>query len=153
LPGDPASALIGTRTTVRYRRALQEFWFSRIGTNPTARQDIPALRAAAQDKLQALIASAPNVSERSDAANLLGVLVVTTPPVAGNRSQIIQTLRRSAQYFQQAIALDASNGDAKENLEIVLRLTRPGKGKVGRAARAGYGYGKGQARGRGGGGY
>jgi hypothetical protein len=153
LPGDPASALIGTGTTTRYRRALQYFWFSHIGSNPELRQDMPTLRASAQDKLQALLAAAPNIRERSAAANLLGVLVVTTPVVGTDQSAVEQTLTRSAQYFQQAIALDPSNRDAKENLEIVLRITRPGKGKVGHDARAGYGFGKGQAVGNQGGGY
>jgi hypothetical protein len=153
LPGDPASALIGTGPTIRYRRALQYFWFSHIGSNPEVRQDMPTLRASAQDKLQRLLSAAPNVRQRSAAANLLGVLVVTTPAPGSDQSAVEQTLTRSAQYFQQAIALDPGNRDAKENLEVVLRLTRPGKGKVGHDARAGYGFGKGQAIGTQGGGY
>lgn len=153
LPGDPASALIGTGATVRYRRALQYFWFSHIGSNPEARQDLPTLRASAQDKLQQLLSSAPNNRQRSAAANLLGVLVVTTPAPGNDQSAVEQTLTRSAQYFQQAIALDPTNRDAKENLEVVLRLTRPGKGRIGHDARAGYGFGKGQGIGNQGGGY
>jgi hypothetical protein len=153
LPGDPAGALIGTTTTLRYRRALQYFWFSHIGSNPEVRQDTPTLRAAAQDKLQHLIASAPNTRQRSAAANLLGVLVVTTPSIANDPTAITQTLTRSAEYFQKAIALDAGNRDAKENLELVLRLTRPGKGKLGNDARSGYGFGKGQGIGNLGSGY
>jgi hypothetical protein len=153
LPGDPAGALIGTSTTLRYRRALQYFWFSHIGSNPEARQDTPTLRAAAQDKLQHLMASAPNPRQRSAAANLLGVLVVTTPSIANDPTAITQTLTRSAEYFQKAIALDAGNRDAKENLELVLRLTRPGKGKLGNDARSGYGFGKGQGIGNLGSGY
>lgn len=153
LPGDPASLLIDTGSTVRYRRALQYFWFSHIGSNPELSQDLPTLRAAAQDKLQQLIASAPNVHERSSAANLLGVLVVTTPSIANDPTAITQTLTRSAEYFQQAIALDPTNTDAKQNLELVLRLTRPGKGKLGHDARSGYGFGKGQGVGNQGGGY
>lgn len=153
LPGDPASLLIGTKTTVRYRRALQYFWFSHIGSNPEVRQDAPTLRAAAQDKLQRLIVSAPNSRQRSAAANMLGVLVVTTPSIANDPTAITQTLTRSAQYFQQAIVLDPGNRDAKENLELVLRLTRPGKGKIGNDARSGYGFGKGQGIGNEGSGY
>ena len=51
LPGDPASLLIGTGSTISYRSALQYFWFSRIGSNPEVRQDTPTLRATAQNKL------------------------------------------------------------------------------------------------------
>lgn len=153
LPGDPASLLIGTGTTVQYRRALQYFWFSHVGNNPEVRQDAPTLRADAQDRLQKLIKTGPNARQRAAAANLLGVLVVTTPSIANDPSAITQTLTRSAEYFQEAIAIDPGNNDAKENLELVLRLTRPGKGKIGNDARSGYGFGKGQGIGNQGGGY
>ena len=153
LPGDPASFLIGTGSTVQYRRGLQYFWFSHVGSNPEVRQDAPTLRADAQDKLQHLMNTGPNVHQRSAAANLLGVLVVTTPSIANDPKAITQTLTRSAEYFQEAIAIDPSNANAKENLELVLRLTRPGKGRIGNDARSGYGFGKGQGIGNQGGGY
>jgi hypothetical protein len=144
LPGDPASKLIGTGDTVAFRRALQYFWYSRIGSNPEVRQDTPTLRAAAQDMLQERIEAAPNAKQRSAAANLLGVLVVTTPTVGADKDAIAQILSRSAQFFQEAIAIDPANADAKENLELVLRLRRPGKGRLGRDARSGFGFGRGR---------
>jgi hypothetical protein len=101
------------------------------------------LRATAQNKLLNLVSSAPNAAERSTAANLLGVLVVTSPSNGSDFAAVTQILTRAAQYFQQAIALDSGNTDAKQNLELVLRLTRPGKGRLGRDARAGYGFGRG----------
>jgi hypothetical protein len=144
LPGDPAAKLIGTGDTLAYRRALQYFWYSRIGSNPDVREDTPTLRATAQEKLQGLITSAPNSAERSAAANLLGVLVVTTPAPGSDKDAITQILTRGAQYFQRAIAINAGNAEAKQNLELVLRLQRPGKGKIGRDARSGYGFGRGR---------
>jgi len=144
LPGDPAARLIGTGSTMDYRRALQYFWYSRIGSNPQVRQDTPTLRATAQNKLEALITSAPTVEQRSAAANLLGVLVVTTPAPGSDQDAVTQILTRGAQYFQQAIAINPLNADAKQNLELVLRLQRPGKGKLGRDARSGYGFGRGR---------
>ena len=152
LPGDPASLLIGTKSTIDYRRALQYFWFSRIGSNPEVRQDAPTIRATAQNRLLDLIASAPNEQERSAAANLLGVLVVTTP-TAGDSSSAGQILTRAAQYFQQAIAINAGNVYAKQNLELVLRLQKPGKSRFGRDARAGFGFGRGRGSQVTGGGY
>jgi hypothetical protein len=153
LPGDPASLLIGTGSTIAYRRALQYFWFSRIGSNPEVRQDTPTLRATAQTKLLNLIASAPTAHERSTAANLLGVLVVTTPTIGSDAGGTTQVLTRAAQFFQQAIALNAANTDAKQNLELVLRLTRPGQGRFGHDARSGYGFGRGRGATTSGGGY
>jgi hypothetical protein len=153
LPGDPASRLIGTGDAMAYRRALQYFWFARVGSNPEVRQDTPALRASAQERIQGLIGSAPSTKQRSDAANLLGVLVVTTPAPGSDKDAITQILTRAAQYFQLAITIDEGNLDAKQNLELVLRLQRPGKGKLGRDARSGYGFGRGRGAGQEGTGY
>ena len=153
LPGDPASLLIGTGSTVSYRHALQYFWYSRIGSDPEVRQDTPTLRATAQNKLLDQIASAPTSQERSAAANLLGVLVVTTPSIGSEAASTTQVLARAAQYFSQAIAMDAGNANAKQNLELVLRLQKPGKGRFGHDARSGYGFGKGRGISTTGGGY
>ncbi len=153
LPGDPASALIGTSGPIAYRRALQYFWFTRSGSNPLSRTDAPTVRAQAQERMQAMITHAPTAAQRSNAANLLGVLVVTTPLVGNDTAAIVQTLNRAAEYFQQAIALDSANFDAKQNLELVLRLKRPGKSRLGKDARAGYGFGRGRGAGLDGSGY
>ena len=144
LPGDPAGALIGTGDTVGYRRGLQLFWFSRIGADPDTRQDLPTLRAEAEETLQHEMLAGKRIKERSVAANLLGVLVVTTPAPGTDRSGLAKLLRRAEGYFQQAIALDPTNGDAKQNLELALRTSKPGKGRLGHDARAGYGFGRGR---------
>jgi hypothetical protein len=153
LPGDPASALIGTSSTMAWRRSLQAFWYARIGSNPEVRMDAPTLRANAQDALLAQLASAPTAAQRSTAANLLGVLVVTTPAPGNDQDVIAQILKRAANYFQQSIELDPTNLDAKQNLELVLRITKPGKGHLGKDARSGYGFGRGQGAGQLGSGY
>ena len=139
------SKIIGTSSTIEWRRATQWFWFTRINSNPDEHMDTPTLRADTQDKLLAQLSSAPTPTLRSEAANLLGVLVATTRVPGGNdRSVITQLLKRSAAYFQQSIAIDPGNADAKQNLELVLRLAKPGKGHFGKDARAGYGFGRGR---------
>jgi hypothetical protein len=153
LPGDPASKLLGTASTMAWRRSLQSFWYSRIGSNPEVRMDAPTLRATAQDSLLAEVAAAPTAAQRSTAANLLGVLVVTTPAPGNDQGAIAQILKRAANYFQQSIELDPANLDAKQNLELVLRITKPGKGHLGKDARSGYGFGRGQGAGQLGSGY
>ncbi len=144
LPGDPASTLLGTGDTMAYRRALQFFWYSRIGADPEERQDLPTLRAAAQQRLMNISLGGTSARERSFATNLLGVLVVTTPTAASDTGAIEQMLKRASGYFEQAILVDPTNVDAKLNLELVLRLRRPSKGWIGRDARAGYGFGRGK---------
>jgi hypothetical protein len=151
LPGDPAGGLLGTDDTTAYRRALQLFWYSRIGSSPEASHDLPTLRAETQQRLQDLIEQGLSARERSFAANLLGVLVVTTP-TPGN-SQIGQILKRAAGYFQQAIRIDGGNDEAKMNLELVLRVTKPGQGRFGQDAKVGYGFGRGRGATPAGGGY
>lgn len=153
LPGDPASELIGTGSTMQYRRALQYFVYSHTGADPEVRLDTPTLRADAQDRLQTLISAAPNARLRSAAANLLGVLVVTAPAPGSDQNAIKQILVRAQEYFQQAVAIDPGNVDAKQNLELVLRLQRPGNGKLGNDLRRGTGFGRGRTAGTAGSGY
>jgi hypothetical protein len=143
LPGDPAGAALGTGDTLAWRHALQSFWYTHIGANPQAQQDLPKLRARAQADLLDLMGSAKTAAERSGAANLLGVLVITTPVAAGSQTAQIQVLKQSIQYFQEAVELDPGNAAAKQNLELVLRVTRPGKGPIGKDAHAGFGFGRG----------
>jgi hypothetical protein len=143
LPGDPAGLALGTGDTIAWRRALQAFWDTRIGTNPEAQKDLPALRAEAQQDLLRLMSTGSTAAERSAAANLMGVLVITTPVAGNNQDVVEQALRQTAGFFQQAVALDPANGEAKENLELVLRITRPGKGPIGKDAHAGFGFGRG----------
>jgi hypothetical protein len=144
LPGDPAGALIGTGDTVDYRHGLQLFWFSRIGADPETQVDLPTLRAQAEETLQHELFAGTRLQERSSAANLLGVLVVTTPAPGTDRSGLAKLLQRAEGYFQEAIALDPANGDAKQNLELALRAGKAGKGRIGHDARAGYGFGRGR---------
>ena len=143
LPGDPAASLLGVSDALDYRRALQLFWYSRVGADPQSRADLPTTRAQAEETLQQLIDTGATGHERSVAANLLGVLVVSTPDPNDRKSQS-QTLQRAASIFQQAIRLDSANYDAKLNLEVVLRLRRPGKSRFGNDARGGYGFGRGR---------
>ena len=142
LPGDPARALLGLDEPIAYRRALQLFWFSRVGSPPDSLSTLPLIRDRAQESLESLITAGRTPEERSTAANLLGVLTVTTP--AADSETQTQTLVRAAGYFQRAIAEDPTNVAAKLNLELVLRLRRPGKSGFNKDARGGFGFGKGQ---------
>jgi hypothetical protein len=143
LPGDPAGAVLNTSDTVEWRRALQSFWYTHVGSNPRSTEDLPVLRARTQQKLVTLMSSGKTAAERSSAANLLGVLTITTPVSTASSDAITLILKQSISFFQQAIALDPTDTAAKQNLELVLRVTRPGKGPIGRDAHAGFGFGRG----------
>jgi hypothetical protein len=139
LPGDPAYHLLGLGDAIAYRRALQNFWFSFVGVSHASTKDITTTRVTTESELQTLADSASTAAERSRAANLLGVMTITTP-TADSATQV-QTLIRASAYFRQAIAADPSNYTAKANLELLLRLVRPAKTKFGIDARGGFGPG------------
>lgn len=139
LPGDPAYHLLGLGDAISYRRALQNFWFSYVGVAHASSLDVTETRVTTENELQTLADSASTAAERSRAANLLGVMTITTP-TADSATQV-QTLIRATAYFRQAVAADPGNYTAKANLELLLRLQRPAKTKFGADARGGFGPG------------
>lgn len=126
LPGDPAGLVLSTGDATEWRSALQSFWLARTSTQPLLLED-------AERKLQTMMVRGRTAAERSDAANLLGFLSpltsVTTP----------------AEYFRQAIALEPSNRQAKQNLELALRLTQVSKPPPRRRVRTGTGFAHGKS--------
>lgn len=145
LPGDPAGLALSTGTTTAWRHALQSFEYTRLGFDPQTNADSSTLDADTEKELQKLTTTASTAAERSDAANLLGVLVITTAQataIGNNEGVAPQTLLQTVGYFQQAIVLDPANTEAKQNLELVLRSTGPSN-RVVREGGTGFGYGGG----------
>jgi hypothetical protein len=145
LPGDPAGLALSTNSTTEWRHTLQNFYYTQLGFDPQTNADSSTLDADTEKMLQQMTLTAATPAERSDAANLLGVLVITTASAAAignNEGVVAQTLQQTAGYFQQAIALDPSNDDAKQNLELLLRSTGPSN-RVIREGGAAFGYGGG----------
>jgi hypothetical protein len=138
LPGDPARSVLGLDDALSYRRAVQLFWLSQIGSSTGGQADLAATRVEAQADLQALMTSAPTARERSSAANLLGVMTVTAPANSPTQKAEIATAKA---YFQQAVVEDPTNYNAKINLEVLLRVAHPGKSKLDQDARGGFGFG------------
>ena len=138
LPGDPARSVLGLDDALSYRQALQLFWFSNVGSSTGGQADLAATRVAAETELQTLMTSGATAEERSHAANLLGVMTVTAPANSPTQKEEIKT---AIGYFQQAVIADPRNYDAKLNLELLLRVARPGKSKLDQDARGGFGFG------------
>jgi len=150
LPGDPARSLLGLDDALSYRRAVQLFWFSIVGSSTGGQADLAATRVAAQAELQTLMTTASTARERSTAANLLGVMTATTPADSPTQKLTVATATR---YFQRAVVEDPTNYDAKLNLELMLRIQRPGKSRLDQDARGGFGFGGANGVGVVGGGY
>lgn len=138
LPGDPARAVLGLGDALAYRRGLQLFWFSNLGAGTDNEGDLGALRADTEAQLQKLMASAATPEERSTAANLLGVMTVTTPADSPTQKDEISTATR---YFTRAVVEDPLNYGAKLNLELVLRIQRPHSSHLNEDAHGGFGFG------------
>lgn len=138
LPGDPARAVLGLGDALSYRQGLQLFWFSNIGTTTAGQADLAATRVAAETELQKLMTSAATREERSNAANLLGVMTVTAPANSPTRKEEIST---AVGYFQRAVIEDPTNYYAKLDLELLLRVASPSKSKLDQDARGGFGFG------------
>jgi len=151
LPGDPASALLGLGDPLAYRHALQLFLVSQVGVGRRSAGSISVTRVSTENDLQGIASHARTGAERSRAADLLGVMTITTP-TADNATEV-QAIQRAAAYFQQAIEADPTNYSAKLNLELLLRLERPAKARFGTDARGGFGPGGSHGHGVVGGGY
>ncbi|HKD94197.1 MAG TPA: hypothetical protein VKB43_05750 [Gaiellaceae bacterium] len=138
LPYDPARAVLGIDDALRYRQAVQLFWFSTDGASTGGKADLAATRVAGETDLQKLVRTGATRTERSNAANLLGVMTVEAPENSATQKEEIGTALR---YFAQAVRLDPTNYDAKLNLELLLRVAHPGKNKLDQDARGGFGFG------------
>lgn len=138
LPYDPARSALGLDDGLAYRRALQLYWFATAGATTGGQADLAATRVAGETLLQRLMETGATREERSNAANLLGVMTVTAPENSATQKEEISTAIR---YFAQAVVDDPTNYDAKINLELLLRVAHPGKNKLDQDARGGFGFG------------
>ena len=138
LPTDPARSVLGLDDALSYRRALQLFWFSNVGSSTGGQADLAATRVTAETDLQTLMTAGTTAEERSNAANLLGVMTVTAPANSPTQKEEIKT---AIGYFQQAVIANPKNYEAKLNLELLLRVARPSKSKLDQDARGGFGFG------------
>jgi hypothetical protein len=132
-----------------YRRALQLFWLSQVGVARSSSGSLSQTRVDTQEQLQTLVGSAATAAERSAAANMLGVMTITSV----NSATQTQAIDRAGLYFRTAIADDPTNWPAKANLELLILLTKPDRSRFGKDARGGYGSGGSHGSGPLGGGY
>ena len=142
LPGDPARAILGLGDALSYRQALQTFSENEVGVvRVKENRDLSAARIETQTQLQQLSRGAATAAERSVAANLLGVMAITT--TATNKatpcSRGFSAVTTSD--FQLAVVENPASWAAKVDLELVLRLKRPGKSHFGVDAHGGFGFG------------
>lgn len=150
--GGAARGLLGVGDDVAYRRALQAFQRAHPGEN-AYRPDIERLRSEAQQDLTAVGRDDPSRVRRSRALNMLGILSYPSANTQGfDPVERQQKLAASIGLFQDAVSLDPTSAEAKQNLEWALRdegaFKLPGTDPTGSSS-----HGAGVGGGRRGGGY
>jgi hypothetical protein len=114
-----ARNILGINDDIKYRRALRAFRLGRPLESNLYNVTISTLRAEAQVQMAEVADQGSDLSRRSQAANLLGVLGFA---MAARDLDLRDTfLRDAVASFRQAIALDPSNDDALFNLEFALQ--------------------------------
>jgi hypothetical protein len=122
-----ARSVLGIDDDVQYRKAVRLFRLGRPLENLSARS-IEALRAQAQVALASVSQTGSDRVRRSQAENLLGVLNLS---LAVRDSTLATTfLHNAIASFQDAIALDDSNADARFNLEYALYELKSGEDQL-----------------------
>ena len=153
VPFHLAKRLLGIHDDLTYRKTLRAFYLARPNANRWSQTNIDALRSTATVRLAEYIRNTANdPRRRSQAANLLGVmglgLAATDDP-----QQRLRFLQYASRSFRGALTMDATNEDAKFNLELTLRLLRQQPTSTGGGAARGPGRGGGAALGEPGSGY
>jgi hypothetical protein len=100
----------------------------------TSSTEVLLQRAEAQARLETLVEDGGDAARRSRAMSLLAVLLLSTP-VADTDEQRA-ALKAASRHLRDAIALDATNDEAKFNLEFILRQGRGGAAATGAPAPA-----------------
>ena len=99
-------------------------------------------RAPVETALQRVKSSDQSARRRSDAANLLGLMILGDPQDA-ETSPLETPFQRAVREFRFAVRVDPSNDAAKTNLELMLQSQRSenpqGQGSTGGGSEAGQG--------------
>ena len=121
VPGDPGRSLLGIDDDLALRRAVRSLELSKLGSRAQYDPQLIVQRADAEARLQTLASGGGDRTQRSRAAELLGVLQLASP--TSNPQQRSAFLLKAVANLQKAIQLDPGNDEAKYNLEVALRGT------------------------------
>lgn len=105
-----------------FRRAVRAFRLSELEAPSNSDPTVVLERAEAEERLGAIARDDADLERRSRALLLLGVLRVSAR--TSDPTERAAVLKASIADFQQAIAFDPRNRDAKFDLELALRKER-----------------------------
>ena len=117
--------VLGIDDDLAFRRMLQSLRASKLRDATVSDPALALHRTATSEQLESIVVRNPDPKLRSRASTLLGVLDIAawnSTPQAGtagvDRSELLLSAIAS---FEQAIALDPENDDAKYNLQLMLQ--------------------------------
>lgn len=125
VPLAAADRLLGIRDDLAFREMLRDLRASRIRSAIVSDAGLALVRTATADELSAIATHDPDPRLRSRASTILGVLSViawTSLPSAGETERDrTELLLGAIADFEEAVALDPGNDDAKFNLQVLLQ--------------------------------
>jgi len=117
-PWNAARDVLGLRDDIAYREAMRAFWRGRPHLPAYGQPLLIAYRGEAQARLNDIADRDRNDQRASEAENLLGVLAFVN--AARDDALRASFLANGVASFQNAVALDPTNENAKYNLELAL---------------------------------
>ena len=155
LPASPARGILGVDDDVAFRAAVRDMGLLIAAMRTGSDRNTGALLVDATRRLSDVSQTDPNPKRRSQAANLLAVLALESGGTGSSSSgqSAFAQLQNAIRSFQAAVIIDPDNGDAKRNLEVILRVrlreypigetpenADPGRGQRAGAGERGGGY-------------
>jgi hypothetical protein len=122
-PFDAGGRLLGVGDDVAFRQALRAMRASSPDDPTVSDPHLAVRRTEAADRLESVVVHDRDPGRRSRASNLLGVLgmvLFNASPSGGNLGDRSELLLSAVASFEQAIAIDPGNDDAKYNLQVIL---------------------------------
>jgi hypothetical protein len=118
LPGRAAERLLNVDDDLEYRRALRFYVMTRGRFRARIPGFVPPLDGARR-RLRRVVKESEDPQQRALASNLLGVLTYQTGGFIDENY-----IRRTLNFFRDAVRLDPANEQAKFNLELLLYRSR-----------------------------
>ena len=124
-PFDAGARVLGVRDDVAFREMLQQLRLSKLLDYTVSEPMLAIHRTELAERLESIVVHDPDPVLRSRAASLLGVVSIvswnSTPPQGTQQQDRSELLIAAVASFEQAIALDPDNDDAKYNLQLMLQ--------------------------------
>lgn len=123
-PFSAAERLLGIEDDLAFRRMLRLLRSTKLQSIIVSDPELAIRRTELTEQLESIVVRDPDPVLRSRAASVLGVLGISSwysAPGGGSQQDRSELLLGAIASFEQAIALDPGNDDAKFNLQLMLR--------------------------------